>query len=406
MVNTGQGINPLVKYIIPGLLGILFMLGLTGAIYLVTSDNTLGTDFFIYYAAGQNITKHHLSPYDESVGARSQMAILKHPAGENEDQLRFVYPPYALLLVLPLTGLPFPWAQAVWMTFNLTSISVAIMYGFRKISSFFMVTLFFLFPLAFGLMLGNLNMAVIAILVLLAGRLPHLGKLHPVESCFLGLLLAWATVKPQFSAFFILFFLLFGIKNQNRTFLLGFFSGFAGLLAFSFLLIPDWISQWIALLRRYPTYIGGRIPISPLIEQVFPLNEAVLYAALVCLIALLVVWFIFLWWNSKISSLSFLAIGGLVTYFFTPTGLSYDQMTFLLPFLVWTIQGWKQKPLIVISCWCITVIGSWIFLYLSMDGIWPGATYYGQYFLYILWMLTVYRMYPGNMPEVTLSPGH
>ncbi len=231
------------------------------------------------------------------------MAILKHPARENEDQLRFVYPPYALIPVLPLTGFSFPVAQAAWMSFTLLSLSISIMYAFRKVSPWFLVSLLFLYPLSFGLLLGNLNIPVICILILLAGRLPKLESHQRFESCLLGILMAWATVKPQFSWFYLLFFLFVALKKKNFIFLVSSLAGIVGFLLFSFLLLPDWIPQWMGLLRRYPGYIGGRIPITPLINQFFPSGQMVVYFICAILFTSLTALFLIRWWRNQISSL-------------------------------------------------------------------------------------------------------
>ncbi|HEX7554983.1 MAG TPA: glycosyltransferase family 87 protein, partial [Leptolinea sp.] len=375
------------KYLGIGMIGCLVLALITGAIFLSTKNNTLGTDFFIYYVAGRTLTIDHGSPYDESVGEQSQMAILKHPAGQNEDQLRFVYPPYALFPVLPLTGLPFPWAQAGWMAFNIMALAISVLVAFRKAPVWFLISLFFLFPFSFGLLLGNLNIPVICILILLAGRLPGLERHQKVESCLLGILMAWATIKPQFAGIYLLFFFLLAIKKKNLPLIIGFFSGLAGLLAVCFLILSDWISRWVEILRRYPSYTGGRIPITPLVNLVFPGGQMAVYILLAIFIILLTGWFFIQWWKDKFPSLALLSWCGFAVFFFHPTGVSYEQMIFLFPVILWILQRWPEKPRVYILVWMLLVIISWVFLYFSVAGIWSAATYYGLYLLYSLWAL-------------------
>jgi hypothetical protein len=253
--------------------------------------------------------------------------------------------------------------------------------------------------LAFGLLLGNLNIPVLCILFLLAGRIPHLNKQQRIESILLGILMAWATIKPQFSAFFILYFLLAAYEKRNTTFLTGFIAGFCGLLVVSFLFIPDWIQQWLNLIRRYPSYTGGRIPITPIIDHFFPIAQPAVYIVFFILFAILIAWFLLHWWNNRISSLQLMAFGGFVTYFFHPTGVSYEQMIFLFPFCLWVLLGWQQKPWLFGSLWLLTIICSWVFVFLSLSQVWPGATYYGLYLLYILWLPTGLRRLPNSQPS-------
>ncbi len=375
------------RRVIPVLLGVLLFSIVTGAIYLATRENTLGSDFFIYYVAGRQITTGAGSPYDETVGEQSQMAVLKHPAREGEDQLRYVYPPYGLIPILPLTGLPFPLAQAVWMAASIIGIPFSVIYGFRRVSPWFLISLFFLYPLTFGLLLGNMNMPVMCILILLAGRIPGLLKEQNSESIVLGLLMSWATIKPQFSAFFILVFLLTAITKHNFVFIKSFFAGIGGLLVFSFLLIPDWLTRWVGLLKRYPGYIGGQIPVTPLIDQLPDTWRAPAYILLIVLFSLVLAWAIYRWWIKKNPFLAVLALGGFVTYLFHPTGLSYDQMIFLLPFMFWILQEWTPRPILTSIIWYAMVASSWLLLFLSLNHVWDGATYYGMYILYILWMI-------------------
>ncbi len=359
----------------------------SGALYVVMRNNTLGSDFFIYYVASRQITTGRGSPYDETVGEQSQMAVLKHAAREGEDQLRYVYPPYGLIPMLPLSGLPFSMAQSIWMAASIFGIPLSLIYGFRRVSPWFLISIFFLYPLTFGLLLGNMNMPVMCILIILAGRIPELTKENRIESILLGLLMSWATIKPQFSAFFILVFLLVGFRNRNFSFLFSFAAGLLGLFMFSFLLIPDWVIRWTALLQRYPGYIGGKIPLTPLIE-LLPANWHIAAYAFFALVSFtLSVWLLQSWWKEKTSILRLLAFGGFITYAFHPTGLSYDQMIFLLPFIFWVLKDWGSRPISTAIIWFVMVTGSWLLLYLSLSHIWNGATYYGMYYFYILWMV-------------------
>jgi hypothetical protein len=199
--RTGIDLN---QWPIIVLIGLVLLTVLTWAVFNATKDNIPGTDFFIYYVAARQVTVDQGSPYAETVGEQSQIAVLKHPARPGEDQLRYVYPPYGLITILPLSVLPFSWAQAIWMSCSILGLLLSVLYGFRRISPVFLVTFFFLYPLTFGLLLGNLNMPVTVILILLAGRLKNLTNNQRIESVILGVLMAWATIKPQFSTFFIL----------------------------------------------------------------------------------------------------------------------------------------------------------------------------------------------------------
>lgn len=387
MIESASKISPLKRNVAAALAVLLVIVFFASLIFYATRNNTLGSDFFIYYVASRNVAVDHLSPYTESVGDLSQLAVLKHPAGQGEDQLRYVYPPYGLLPILPLTLLPFSWAQAFWMSSILVLLPLSILAGFRRVSPWFLVSLFLFYPLFFGLILGNMNMPVMAILLLLGGRLPRCMSQQRGESILLGVLMAWATIKPQFSIFFLLVFVLIALKNKNYIFLSSFTSGLILLLAFSFWLVPDWIPQWVELLRRYPSYIGGQIPITPLLNSLSPSAQAVGYGLLLLVSAGFIAWCLRSWWRGKMPYLAVLAAGGLITYPFHPTGLSYDQMIFALPFIFWLLERWPGNRNSSFRIWLAAIISSWVLLYLSLSQIWPAATYYGMYILYIAWFI-------------------
>jgi len=252
---------PLQKLGLISLLLVFAYVLLTGAIYQVTKENTPGTDFFIYYAAGRNTITNGQSPYIDTVGAQSQLAILKRYSQNNEDQLRFVYPPYALIPILPLVSFPFPLAQAAWMAYSVLVLFLAFVFAFPTAPRWLLASLLVLYPIFFGFLLGNFDILIISVLFLLAGKMPHLQPGNKTGQAFLGICLAWITIKPQFTWFYILFFLLMAIKKNFWSFLIGFAGGLAAFLAFSFCLVPNWILEWTNLLKRYPSYTGGKISI-------------------------------------------------------------------------------------------------------------------------------------------------
>jgi hypothetical protein len=384
--SSGTGVD-LNRWPIIVMIGLVLFIALTWAVFNATKDNIPGTDFFIYYVAARQVTVDQGSPYAETVGEQSQMAILKRPARPGEDQLRYVYPPYGLIPILPLSKLPFPWAQAIWMSFSILCLPICLLYGFRKVSPVFLISLFFLYPLSFGLLLGNLNIPVICILFLLAGRLPVMTTDQKIEPVILGILVAWATVKPQFSAFFILVFLLLAFKKRIKRFLVSFFAGLLVLLLISFMLVPDWISQWITLIRRYPAYTGSRVIVTSLVDIFSADYQSLVYVGLVILGGLLIGALISRWWTGKTSTIELLCAGTGIIFLFHPTGVSYEQMIFLLPFTLWILEGWQKRTFLNTTIWLIMVVMSWVLVFLSLSHAWDRATYYGMYFLYIIWAM-------------------
>jgi hypothetical protein len=102
------------------------------------------------------------------------------------------------------------------------------------------------------------------------------------------------------------------------VFLYSFAGGFFGLLAFSFWLIPDWIPQWLVLLRRYPGYVGNKLPISPLFTGLTSAGQILLYVFLGIVCAGVIVWCLLRWWKGRLSFFAVLATCGLIAYLFIP----------------------------------------------------------------------------------------
>ncbi len=382
---------------------ILFSL-LTFSVYTATETNIPGTDFYIYYVAARQVTVENGSPYANTVGEQSQMAILKHLARPGEDQLRYVYPPYGLLPVFPLSLMTIRLAYAAWLSFWILCFPICLIYAFRGVSPIALSNLFLLYPLTFGLMLGNMNIAVICIILLVAGRLPGMTGHQKAEPLILGFLFAWATVKPQFSAFYILVFLLLAYRKKVWRFLAGFLSGILTFLTMSFLISPGWITEWVSLIHRYPAYTGGQVIVTPLIK-LFPAGfHTALYALLVILVGSLIGWQLVRWWQNRCTSIELLSVGTGALFLFHPTGVSYEQMIFLLPFVLYIICGWKRHPAFHNIVLLAMVVLSWLLVFLSIDHIWDRATYYGMYFVYLIW-LAIFLLSRRGQEKAVLLPG-
>jgi hypothetical protein len=378
----------------PRKLGLIFLfliivyIILTGAIYYVTQASTPGTDFYIYYAAGRNILSKGISPYSENVGEESQMAVLKRPALENEDQLRFVYPPYALIPVLPLVSLPFGLAQAAWMAFGFLTLSISFALAFQKPPIWLMASLLALYPIFFGFLLGNFDILIISLIFLLVGRIPHIRFENQAGQIFLGICLAWITVKPQFTWFYVLFFLVLASRKKLRVLLISFAAGIATFLVISFLLVPNWIAEWINRVLLYPTYTGGNISITPLLKQfVSPVYFPVIYLVCFFMLGSILILLFRKWMKQEISSLPLFAFGGFMTFFFHPHGNAYEQLTFLISVILWIIQWARSRPGKALLAWIILVGLSWIIFVISKFAGLPEVGTNGLYLFYLIWLV-------------------
>ena len=135
------------------------------------------------------------------------MAIFKRLARPGEDQLAFVYPPFALLVLYPLILLPFDWAQAVWIAFLLLALVTSFALAFPRAPRWVGISLLAFYPVFFGLILGNFAILIAALLVILLAKYLPREKPSAAWQIGAGILAGWLTVKPQFTWPFLLFLL-------------------------------------------------------------------------------------------------------------------------------------------------------------------------------------------------------
>ena len=63
-------------------------------------------------------------------------------------------------------------------------------------------------------------------------------------------LLAWATVKPQFTWLFTGFILLYALRSRWYPYLFAFFASLLALFAVSFAFVPTWIGAWLERVQQ------------------------------------------------------------------------------------------------------------------------------------------------------------
>jgi hypothetical protein len=341
----------------------LVFLGLIGVlafgIHTLTQGNNLGTDFYIFWQAGRATYLEHTSPYSDEIATRSQLAIFKRLAKPGEDQLAFVYPPYALLAILPVIALPFDWAQAVWIAFLLIALATAFALAYPHAPRWVGLSFLAFYPVFFGLILGNYAILIAALLVILFGL--YLPQARPSTAWQLGagVLCGWLTVKPQFTWPFLLFFGLYALKVKQWKFLAALAASFLVLIGVSFLLVPNWPDEWLARITKYTAY-NQAFPIATfLLKDLFSLNVAAwLSAGLGLACAALTILLARRWWRGTLAPLPLIAWLGFVGYLFHPRGASYEQIAFLLPLALWACTA--PRSWAVAAWWIASLIVSWI----------------------------------------------
>lgn len=198
------------------------LIGLIVAYFALTISGTADAsvlnirtvDLMEYYSASHLIGLGHAGAmYDLGALGRLQLQLVGHTR-ETFGTLAYLYPPYFVAALLPLTFLPYGVAYVVWLAFNCVLLAAALYFleryaGLRgrKALAFRGVAISFL-PVFMVLGFGQASVFLLALFTLcfLAAR----GN-HPVLA---GVALALATLKPFYVAPLLLVFLL---QRQWRT---------------------------------------------------------------------------------------------------------------------------------------------------------------------------------------------
>ena len=195
--------------------------------------------------------------------------------------MAFAYPAYALFLIYPLVWLDFPTAQAIWMSANLMLVILLPFLLLPRTPPITIITFLLFYPLTFGVLLGNFNIpTAIAIFTFLACFVIRKQRGVPLQ-ILAGLLLAWTLVKPQLSWLFLIFALLFILRERLWILLASLTSCSAAMLGLSFAIFPvDWPFQWLSRARAYTGYVQAEPVIQSFLKVFLPWNPAQLTSLL------------------------------------------------------------------------------------------------------------------------------
>jgi hypothetical protein len=357
-------------------------------IFVATPDNVFGNDFYVFHSASRALFVDGISPYAEQVEITNQLGVYGRLAQPGENLLTFSYPPYALFLFYPLAFLPLKLAQSIWVSFLFSLLLIFPLLSYARIPRWALISSFCLYPISFGLILGNYAVLIGTLLVFILGYLLYSEKPIPKWDIFTGALLAFCTIKPQFSALFILFILLFAWRSKRWRMIQSFIVSFLVFIAFSFILLPTWPLEWYQQLFKYVDS-NQAIPHVTIFLQLF-MNEPtanLLSIIITILMFLVLARMLRKWWLGSFSSVKILAFIGFLTYFIHPRTVSYEQITFLVPFLIWIFSNPLLPSTITkLFFWFSAILISWAGFFASKAG-WAALFPLEWIFLfYLIWM--------------------
>ncbi len=359
------GLKPWQKIVLIGI--VLLVAGaLVVNAHSILVNLPVGADFFTFWLASKAAFIDHVNPYSSAVTLQSQMGIYGREAFAWEDQVAFAYPPYSLFILLPLSGLDYPWAESIWLVANILLVVSVIYLAFPRAPKWLPFTYLAFYPVAFGLILGNFVVTISSILILYFGFFVARRDPPVWLQVLTGILLAWSTTKPQFMWLFLAFILLTSIRYKYWRFLISLVFSWFVFFLLSFAVVPGWLMLWMGRVREYAGYVQSNPTIGNLVGLILP-GKAGQTAALILagMMVALTAWLIYRWIRRRTTDLELFLWFGLVTYSFHPHGISYEQLSLLVPLVCWVASLRAPKGWLYALAWFLPLIVSWVIFILS-----------------------------------------
>jgi hypothetical protein len=248
------------------LVAIVLVLDLAVTYWGLTARLPGANDFYVVWRATQAWLQEGMDPYGAETMHRIQLDLFGQsqlPEGHHYGFDGFAYPLYTVLPIMPLTWLPYAWAEAIW----LTGLQVAVitlgflalhLYDWRPapalVALWVLWTIIF-YPVTRAFFLGQLSLPVAACLAL------SLWAISKRRDGWAGIFLALTTIKPQM-VLLTLPWLLWWTAWQRRWRLWWGLGGALGVLFLvSLSLMPDWPLRFIGGLRAYESYTSIGSPL-------------------------------------------------------------------------------------------------------------------------------------------------
>lgn len=271
------------------------VVGLGWANYRLAAQDIGGKDFQVQWIAVRALVLGSSSPYSDTVSRLILREI--QPSGSGPFFLYFTSPLYASILILPFAlledGLL---AQALWMTFLQVLMALTLLFGL-KLSDWkppwygflaLCVFTFFGYHGLFAYIDGGLAILTGFLLaaVLLAVR--------SGRDELAGVLLALAMSQPQVFILAAIFIVIWAFSQRRPLVVLWLVGTLVILSIVGVFLVPDWILQYLRLLRRLPDYLPPGSP-AAVFKQWWPGLGVQLGWVLT---AILAVALLFEWWQA------------------------------------------------------------------------------------------------------------
>jgi hypothetical protein len=356
---------------IAALIVAIYLLLAYGAYAAFTSQIPGGNDFYPRWRGTRALVLEGRDPYSDEVTLEIQKAMYGRPAREDEDQVAFAYPLYVSLLIFPFSLLPYPVAQAFWISTLVLALLAALVLILRtagwvpsppQLVGLALWSVFF-YPSARSLVLGQLSILVFALLAL------SLWATRRGRPFLAGCSLALSTIKPQMVFLIVPFLLLSSARGRQYRTLGGFLSVMAALLVITTIVLPTWIPSFLTGLTSYQSYTSiyreGRSPLGVLLAYMLPPEQCNLLLPVISLAVvagLVYVWIVSLkrpeieWRALTLTIVASLSLPA-------QTGTT-NQVLLALP-IVYLLARWSASRAMRLLLPSVLLAGPWILFLLT-----------------------------------------
>jgi hypothetical protein len=320
------------------------------------------SDLYPRWLGARELLLHRRDPYSPDVTREIQTGYWGRPLDptrplDPKDRAGFAYPVFVVFLLAPTIALPFPLVQTGfrWFLLLLTAATVPLwLRALRWRPSVTTTAMLIVLTLGSFQAVQGIKVQQLGLLVggLVAGSMALLARRH---FAIAGVLLAFATIKPQLVLPLLAWLLLWAFSDWHprRNFVWGFVSTMAILLGAAEYVLPGWVWRFRDAVIAYRQYNDGAESVLDMLitpEWGKPLaGLALLALAVLC-------------WRFRrapIESSAFnlmLALVLAVTVVVVPKAAPYNQVL-LLPGFLLPVRGWgtlwqksAQMRLILMIC--------------------------------------------------------
>lgn len=354
-------------WILAAIVAVVVAVFLTIGNYHYASLNPGGNDFLVHWMGTRSYITEGLSPYSDEVALRIQNMVYGRPAQAGEHELRVAYPLYSIIFFLPFALIKdFTMARAIWMTVLEIALVVLCFLSLRLTRwkpTPLILMLLLLFSLFWyhglrALILGN---AVVLVTLLVVGALL---AIRSGADELGGVLLAFATIKPQVVVVLLIFITLWAVTRRRWKIIFWLYGTVALLSGASALLMPDWIMQNLREVIRYPAYNPPGTPAAVFSVYMPGIGAQIGRGVSIFLgVVLLIEWFLSLRGDFR----AFLWTVCLTLVASQWIGIQTDPGNFIVlyPSLILVLAMWDERwhhssSLVIIGTLVLLFVGIWI----------------------------------------------